>query len=128
MRPSNNPDVVGVLDTLQECKVVLDAIDDPNFQQPDTDTSIEALTSSTGFRFLKKTMRLPREGNIDNFTERQFIPDPEFAIEAQDVDFIKSAAERILNQKNILDRVINRATKRTKAAKTILKFFESDIS
>lgn len=126
MRPSNETGVVAVLDTLPECKVVLDAMYDREFmqanQQPDA-----PIRDRTAFRFRMQTRHEIPPMTADTSAETTWKPSPEFKIETQDVAFIAQAAHRTLHTKNSLDRLVNRCTRRTAAAKTILRTLSTDL-
>lgn len=128
MRPSKEFNVHAVLDTLPECKVVLDALEDSTVPNPSVGPTAGEFLNSTGVRFRQQTQYEPRPPHASAYVELQWLPKPEFKVEEQDVEFVKDAARRTLEQRGTILRVFNCATRRTQAARTILNFFEPDIS
>lgn len=47
--------------------------------------------------------------------------EPEFSVTTSDVDFVLLAARNILDERKISDRVFNQLTRRTRAAKRIIR-------
>lgn len=120
MRPSSEQGIAAVLDTLPECKVVLDALDDNSYPKDPTGPTIDDFINSTGVRFRQQTQYEPRPPHASAYIELAWKVNPEFKIELRDVDYVKLAAQRILNQKRLTERAFNFATKRTLAARTII--------
>lgn len=127
MRPSNrnNSNTVFVLDTLPECKVVLDFLEDSTAIKPVyQDESLAAFADSTGIRFRQQTQNVDfynTGGDPPGFSHNDsWQPNPEFKIRSDDVSFVKAAAERVLNQRKLSDKVYNKLTRRTQAARTIV--------
>lgn len=125
MRPSQEQGVVAVLDTQAECSVVLAALEDTTIPKPFMGPSTEDFKNSTAVRFRKQTQFEPRPPHASAYVEPIWKARPEFNIEIQDVDFVKQAAVRILEQRKLSQRLLNLVTKRTKAAKNIIKTLES---
>jgi hypothetical protein len=124
MRPSNEAGVVAVIDTLPECKVVLDALDDPEFPQTHMGPEFEDFANSLGVRFRRQTMHEPRPPTADAYVEPVFYSFPEFIVRLEDEEFVKSAATRVLEERSLSRKLFNHISKRTAAAQTIIRFFE----
>lgn len=121
MRPSDEQGVVAIIDTLPECKVVLDALEDPNVPKTPSGPTFEDFANSTSVRFRQQTQYEPRPPHASAYVELTWKNNPEFRIETKDIDFVMQAAVRVLNQKRLSEKAFNLATKRTQAAQTILK-------
>jgi hypothetical protein len=129
MRPGDKSEVVAILDTLPECKVVHDALEDPAVMKLLPTPSLEEFSNSTGVRFRQQTRQLDYPAGIGMYGMPTpgidtWARNPEFKIQYEDLEFVIDAAQRLLKQRNPVDRLLNRITHRTSAAKTILKYFE----
>jgi hypothetical protein len=124
MRPSSETGVIALLDTLFECKVVLDALNDSGFPQTPMGPEFEDFANSLGVRFRRQTMYEPRPPAADAYVEPVFNSIPEFRVKPEDVDFIKSAALRVLDEKDLKRKLYYDMTRRTAAAQTMIRFFE----
>ena len=121
MKPSKNPNEATILDTLPECKVVLDALNDPDFPQPPTGPTDDDLENSFGNRFRRQTMHERQPYAADAIADDELNPNPRFTVLRDDAHYVLKAAERVLGQKSLVEEVINRRTGRTKAAKEIIR-------
>lgn len=121
MRPSDKPNEIAVLDTLNECRVVLDALEDSDIPHPAIGPSDDDFANSLGVRFRRQAMHEPRPPAADAFVEDVFNLKPEFNVLRDDAHFVIKAAERVLAQKEVSSRVFNRLTGRTKAAKEMIR-------
>lgn len=121
MKPTKNSNEIVILDALPECKVVLDALEDPDFPHPPTGPTDDDFANSLGVRFRRQSMHEPRPPATDAYVEDVFNSTPEFNVLRSDSYFIIKAAERILSQKSISERAFNRLTGRTKAAKEMIR-------
>ncbi len=126
MKPSNEPNVIAILDTLPECKVVLDALEDPIVPRPQIGPGIDELVGSVGMRFRWQTQYEPRPPFASSYIELEWKDQPEFRVEVQDIAFVKKAAENVINEKRFLNRAFNVVTHRKHAAETILRFMSSN--
>jgi hypothetical protein len=115
MRPSKEANVAAILDTVPECRVILDALEDPDFTKPHLSVVEGGLANTLDVRFRQQTMYEypPMSG------EMVFYEDPKFRVRGQDIDFVQRAAQRVIEQKGLATSLINRATGRRKAARTI---------
>lgn len=100
------------MDTLPECKVILDAIEDPSFAKQ---SKSRDHLGSAEIRFRHAT-----QADL-GWRER-----PEFPVRAYDIEFVMAAAERVIEEKNFFCLVTNIVTGRRKAAKNMLSFLETD--
>lgn len=112
-----------VLDRRAECEVVLLALSDPDFVHPAGDGT-EAATDFDE-RFSRQTMHDDTDPSLDGFMQETFKPRPMFVLSPGDGICVLRAAERIVNQKALLDRFTNRVTGLTKAARTMIVCLES---
>ena len=123
---SENPNIVAVLDTLPECKIILDALEDPSFQKPILNNEgANSFADTMGVRFRLQARRT--EYHNTNTAEPpgfsyndSWQTEPQFRVRRDDVVFVIAAAERTLNESKITERAFNYFTKRTKAAKIIV--------
>lgn len=129
MRPSENPEVIVILDKLPECKVVHDALSFSALK--DVIPSPQSLwdSDSFGVRFHSQTRQTDFASPATDYEGRPVAQadtwqnNPEFKVKEEDRLIVRKAAQYILDLNNvhIFDRAFNRLTGRTKAAKQILK-------
>jgi len=127
MRESDNPDVVGVLDTLDECKIIEDALSEPATIQDNLEKS--ELTTEEWLQTLGVRFRLQTQYDIGGvtadgspFMDVRFKPSPEFAVLPQDVDFVFNAARKVIERNYIREKLLKITPKRKKAARGIINF------
>lgn len=118
MRPGREWVEVAVLDRRQELEVILTETDQTN--------------SSQSYReFINRFYEETRWSDHALYQMGQFysgplwMPEASFGVRLDEIDFVKEAAERVLEEKSIVKRAFNFVKGRTNAAKTILDFFEA---
>jgi hypothetical protein len=126
MKPGYEKDVVLILDSIPELGVVLNAIRDPDFNP-----SPQCSWHPTAVNFLKSTRIQPEpvtqptgRGPVILDKER-WAPDPKFEVRDADTDFVLTAARRTIEEKRVIPKVRDIASKRYTAAKRILLLLET---
>jgi hypothetical protein len=117
--------VIFVLDSKPECRVVFDALSDHRYIGNNPNYNYDHRNQiSFVYRFRNQT-RIDREIMIS--TERGigtpifegWNDNPTFEIKDEDIAFVFIAAKRVLQQKDMANRLFNRLTRRTNAVKHI---------
>jgi hypothetical protein len=125
MRPSEEPASLFILDEKPELELVLDFLEDPTTEKPPVGPGIDDFVISTGYRFRTQTQyELPPTTATDSGTDK-WKENAEFRVEADDLEFVKRAALRVLNQKGMAYRFYNRLSRRDTAARHILEHIAS---
>lgn len=117
--------VVLVLDTIEDCKVIYDALSDPLITLGNPNLSFDYQDKTTlAYRF-RDQARIDR--SIMAQTGRSIgVPiyegwkqSPRFEVLEDDLGLVLVAAKRLLTQRKVADQLFNRLTGRTGAAKKI---------
>lgn len=120
MRESDNPEVLVVLDTLAECKVVRDALTEITADDFQCGSQLEELR----IRFQDQTRTIvdwPMYDSPGFFFDETWKEQPEFEVMPEDASFVLKASQKTLETSGISDRFLNRLTGRTQAAKQIFR-------
>ena len=125
MRPSSEQNVALVLDTLPECKIVLDALevrgalaaklDELNYGRENVaDLAHRFRNEARTVEYVPSDTIKPGMVEWPSWKKK-----PEFKVLQNDVLFVSLAVQRVLGERSMPTKVFNRVTGRTKAAKTI---------
>lgn len=130
MRESDKPGIVGIIDTLDECKIIEDELSDPEIIRRNvnaTELTTEEWANSLGVRFRTQTQTGEVRVSVDGDPSpvESFRPVPEFEVLPQDVDFILNAARKGAGRSYLRERILHITPKRKKAAQGIINFLSS---
>lgn len=121
MVPSDKEEVIGILDTFEECLIV-----DDYFARSDrtadrkNPASFDAPWHAPRSRFIAQAQEL--RGGYSTDDEPFLRHNPTFEVLEEDGDWVLDAAQYILDEQKLVRRLINRITKRKKAAEDIASF------
>lgn len=122
MKPGETPEIVAVLDSEAECRILEEYFDSREFMQRNMagkEDSTETPTGSIVVRFIDASQMSDSSGFLI------YKENPEFEVRLEDETLVRAAAKKVLRERNPIDKLLTPWNKRLRATKTIKQFLDS---